>query len=100
MLRRTILALALAVAAWSPAHANLLDTWNEVQAYLAEGDTAGAELAVTALQEEAVELEVRRMPGFAAALVDWAEDNPGADGEAMLRIAMELDPDVPSSYFL
>ena len=100
MLRRLLPVLALAVAVWSPAQANLLDTWHEVQARLAEGDAAGAELAITALQEEAVELEVRRMPGFSAALVDWAEDNPGADGEAMLRFATQLDPDYPSNYFL
>jgi len=100
MMRRLLPALALTVAAWSPAQANLLDTWHEVQAHLAEGDVANAELAITALQEEAVELEIRRMPGFAAALVDWAVDNPGADGEAMLRVAMQLDPDYPSSYFL
>ena len=88
MMRRLLPALALTVAAWSPAQANLLDTWHEVQAHLAEGDVANAELAITALQEEAVELEIRRMPGFAAALVDWAVDNPGADGEAMLRVAI------------
>jgi tetratricopeptide (TPR) repeat protein len=100
MVRRLLPALVLAVAAWSPAQANLLDRWHEVQVHLAEGDVANTELAITALQEEAVELEIRRMPGFAAALVDWAVDNPGADGEAMLRVAMQLDPDYPSSYFL
>jgi tetratricopeptide (TPR) repeat protein len=100
MLKRLLPAFALVVAVGSPAYANLLDSWNEVQARLVEGDIASTELALTALQEEAVELEVRRMPGFAAALVGWAADNPGADGEAMLRVAKELDPDFPTSYFL
>ncbi len=100
MLRRLLPALVVALAAWAPAHASLLDSWLEVQARLGEGDATGAEAAIVALQDEAVELEVRRMTGFAAALTAWAEDNPGADGETMLRAAKQLDPDYPSSYFL
>jgi tetratricopeptide (TPR) repeat protein len=100
MLRRLVPVFFAAVAISAPANANLLDTWNEVQGNLANGDLVGAEQAIAALQEEAVELEVRRMPAFAAALVTWAEAHPGADGEAMLRSAKQLDPDYPSSYFL
>jgi tetratricopeptide (TPR) repeat protein len=100
MLRRLLPVLFVAVAVSNPAHANLLDTWQGVQARLTDGDMAGAEQAIAALQEEAVELEVRRMPAFAASLVTWAEAHPGADGEAMLRVAKQLDPDFPSSYFL
>lgn len=100
MLRRLFLVLAAVVAVGTSAQANLLDTWHDVQAHLADGDVAGSQAAITAMQEEAVELEVGRMPGFAAALVAWAEDHPGADGEAMLQAAKKLDPDFPSSYFL
>jgi tetratricopeptide (TPR) repeat protein len=100
MLRRLLLVLALAVTVSAPVQANLLDTWHEVQADFAAGDAAGARSALSTLQEQATELEIRRMPGFAAALVTWAEANPGADGEAMLRIAKELDPQLPSSHFL
>jgi tetratricopeptide (TPR) repeat protein len=100
MLRRLLSALVIVVAASGPARANLLDTWQEVQSHLATGDRTGAEQAIAALQEEAVELEIRRMPAFAAALVTWSEAHPGADGEAILRAAMQLDPDYPSSYFL
>jgi len=100
MLRRFIPALFVIVGVSAAADANLLDTWHEVQASLVNGDVAGAELAITALQEEAVELEVRRLPAFAAALATWAEAHPGADGEAMLRVAKQLDPDYPTSYFL
>ncbi len=100
MLRRIIPALIVIVGVSAAADANLLDTWHEVQASLAAGDVVGAELAISALQEEAVELEIRRMPAFAAALTTWAEAHPGADGEAMLRVARQLDPDYPTSYFL
>ncbi len=100
MVRKLLPALAVAVAIWTPAQANILDTWQEVEANLNEGDVASAEMAIGTLQEEAVELEVRRMTGFAAALVSWAELHPGAEGESMLRAAKQLDPDYPSSYFL
>jgi len=100
MLRRFISALFLLVGVSASADANLLNTWHEVQARLADGDAVSAEQAVAALQEEAVELEVRRMPAFAAALATWAEAHPGADGEAMLRAAKQLDPEYPKSYFL
>ena len=100
MIRKLLPALALAVATWTPAQANLLDSWQEVQARLDDGDVPGAEVAIGALQDEAVELEVQRMTGFAAALANWAEIHPGAEGEAMLRAAKQLDPDFPSSYFL
>jgi len=100
MLRRFIPALFVIVGVSAAVDANLLDTWHEVQANLVDGDVAGAGLAITALQEEAVELEIRRLPAFAAALTTWAEEHPGADGEAMLRVARQLDPDYPTSYFL
>ena len=100
MLRRFIPALIVIVGVSAAVEANLLDTWNEVQASLADGDVAGAGMAITALQEEAVELEIRRLPAFAAALTTWAEAHPGADGDAMLRVAKQLDPDYPTSYFL
>ncbi len=100
MLRRLLPALTLTAVAWSTAQANLLDTWHEVQASLDAGDAVAAEAAIATLQEEAVELEIRRMPAFASALVTWAEANPGAEGEAMLRVAKEMDPELPSAYFL
>lgn len=100
MLRRFLPALFVFVGVSVSADANLLDTWHEVQASLAAGDVSGAELAITALQEEAVELEIRRLPAFAAALTTWAEAHPGADGDAMLRVAKQLDPDYPTCYFL
>jgi len=100
MLRRFIPALFVIVGVSAAADANLLDTWNEVQVNLTNGDVAGAELGITALQEEAVELEIRRLPAFAAALATWAEAHPGADGEAMLRVAKQLDPECPTCYFL
>ena len=100
MRSRLLPVFLIAVAAAVPANANLLDTWQEVQVHLSNGDMVGAEQAIEALQEEAIELEVRRMPAFAAALVAWAEANPGADGDAMLRLAGQLDPEYPSGHFL
>ena len=100
MLRKFIPALFVIVGVSAAANANLLDTWQDVQANLVQGDVVGAELAITALQEEAVELEIRRLPAFSAALTTWAEAHPGADGEAMLRAARQLDPGYPTGYFL
>lgn len=100
MRSRLLPVFMISVAVAAPASANLLDTWQEVQVHLSHGDMAGAVQAIEALQEEAIELEVRRMPAFAAALVAWAEANPGADGDAMLRLAKQLDPEYPSGHFL
>jgi len=100
MLRKFIPALFVIVGVSAAANANLLDTWQDVQANLVQGNVVGAELAITALQEEAVELEIRRLPAFSAALTTWAEAHPGADGEAMLRAARQLDPGYPTGYFL
>jgi len=100
-MRRSVLLVAILVAAIAPlAEANLLDTWQEVQENLAAGDVGAAEQSIQVLQEQAAELEVWRMPAFAAALVSWAESNPGAAGEAMVRAARQLDPEFPSTYFL
>lgn len=92
----TVVGLAIAPAVG----ANFLDTWQEVQESLAAGDVGAAERSIEILQDQAEELEVWRMPAFAAALVSWAESNPGAPGEAMVRAARQLDPEYPSSYFL
>jgi len=100
MLRRLLPIVFAVVAVSAPARANLLDSWQDVQVRLSHGDVAGAEQAIVALQEEATELEVHRMSAFAAALVTWAEVHPGAEGEAMVRLARELDPEYPKSYFL
>jgi len=100
-MRRLVLLVAILVATIAPlAEANLLDTWQEVQENLAAGDAEAAEQSIQVLQEQAAELEVWRMPAFAAALVSWAESNPGAAGEAMVRAARQLDPEFPSTYFL
>jgi tetratricopeptide (TPR) repeat protein len=100
MRRLVLLGTLLAMAIAPSAGANLLDTWQEVQESLAAGDVGAAERSIQILQDQAAELEVWRMPAFAAALVSWAEANPGAPGEAMVRAARQLDPEYPSSYFL
>ncbi len=100
MMRRFILAVVLMIVAAPGAEANLMDTWQEVQERLAIGDAEAAEQSIGILRERAAELEAWRLPAFAAALVAWAESNPGESGEAMLRAAKELDPEYPTSYFL
>ena len=99
-MRRTLLAFILLIAAATGAEANLLDNWQEVQERLAVGDAVAAEQSIDVLRERAIELETWRLPAFSAALVAWAEANPGPSGEAMLRAAKELDPEFPTSYFL
>jgi hypothetical protein len=91
--------LAILVAA-IPARASVMGTWQDVQANLSSGDMAGAEAAIRTLQDEAAELEAQRLTAFAAALVTWAEANPGAEGEAILEAARQMDPEYPSGYFL
>lgn len=101
MTRRPLLATVLVFAAATAAEASLMDTWQEVQEQLAADDAGGAEQVIQVLQDQATELGVRRMPAFAAALVVWAEANPGPDGEAMLRAARQLDAKLPpAAYFL
>ena len=68
-MRRLLPTLLVATLAASSVQANLLDSWHEVQGQLAAGDVAGAQQAITLLQEEAIELEIKRMTNFAAALV-------------------------------
>jgi tetratricopeptide (TPR) repeat protein len=100
MMRRYLPALVLAAAASTLAHANLLDTWQEIQGSLTAGDIASMERAVKTLEEQAAELEVRRMTAFAGALIAWAEANPGAGGQAAVRSAKRLDPQYPPIFFL
>jgi hypothetical protein len=100
MTQRLIPVLLAILIAAIPARASVMDSWQEVQANLSSGDTAGAEEAIRSLQDEAAELEVRRMTAFAAALVTWAEASPGEDGVVILEAARQLDPEYPSSYFL
>ena len=100
MTRRLFPAILAILLAAIPTQASLLDSWQDVQANLSSGDTAGANEAIRTLQDEAAELEVRRLTAFAAALVTWAEANPGAEGEAILEAARQMDPEYPSGYFL
>jgi len=100
MMRRYLPALIMAAAASTVAHANLLDTWQEIQGSLAAGDISSTERAVRTLEEQAAELEIRRMTAFAGALIVWAEANPGAGGQAAVRSAKRLDPQYPPIYFL
>ncbi len=100
MMRRYLPALIMAAAASTLAHANLLDTWQEIQGSLAAGDISSTERAVRTLEEQAAELEIRRMTAFAGALIAWAEANPGAGGQAAVRSAKRLDPQYPPIYFL
>jgi tetratricopeptide (TPR) repeat protein len=100
MMRRYLPMLVMVMVASSLAQANVLDTWQEVQGSLLAGDAAAMERAVVMLDEQAAELEIRRMTAFAGALVVWAEAHPGADGETALRFARRLDPQYPRIYFL
>jgi hypothetical protein len=100
MMRRSLRIAVMVLAFAAVAEASLMDTWQEVQEQLAAGDAGGAEGVIEVLRDQAAELGVRRMPGFAAALVAWAEAHPGAEGERMLRTARRLDPQFPGSYFL
>jgi tetratricopeptide (TPR) repeat protein len=100
MSRRFLFAFLVAALVSVPVQANLLDTWQEVQASLVAGDDEGFEQALNLLQDQAVELDVRRMTAFSAALVTWAETHPGAGGEAALRAAKQLDSKLPTPYFL
>ena len=100
MMRRYFPVLIMVAAASTLAHANLLDTWQEIQGSLAAGDIVSMEQDVKTLEEQAAELEIRRMTAFAGALITWAEANPGAGGQAAVRSAKRLDSQYPPIYFL
>ena len=98
-MRRFLLLVAIGMVVPLAAQAAPMDAWLHVQEGFAEGQIEDVDEALRALKDEATELDPRRMPSFAAASVAWAVDHPGEQGEAVLRTARELDPELPSTYF-
>ncbi len=99
-MRRSLVVAVFVLGFAAVADANLMNTWQEVQEQLASDDVEAAEQTLRLLQDQAAELEVWRMPAYAAALVVWAESHPGLEGQTMVRIARELDRQYPGTYFL
>lgn len=99
-MRRLLLLVAAGVLLPLGAQATPMDAWLHVQEGFAEGHTEDVDGALRDLEDEAAELDLRRMPSFAAASVAWAVAHPGEEGEAVLRAARELDPELPSAHFL
>jgi tetratricopeptide (TPR) repeat protein len=100
MIRRFFPLFFLVVVVAVSVQASLVDHWQQVQEGLVEEGPASIEEPMQALNEEAAELEVRRMTSFAAAMVAWAMENQDAHGEAIVRTAQQMDPELPSTYFL
>jgi tetratricopeptide (TPR) repeat protein len=96
------LTLVILVAAAAPAQARstLAEQWLLVQQGLVSENREEVEGRILEFQQTADDLAVRRMTPYAAALVLWAKDHPGALAETVVRRAQVLDPELPSSYFL
>ncbi len=101
MIRRLLCLLALALApAVGEAASALADDWVKVQQALAAGDREDVSDRIRQLQTRASECQALRLTPYAEALVTWASRHPDPLGALAVRSARELDPELPSSYFL
>jgi tetratricopeptide (TPR) repeat protein len=101
MIRRWLCLLAVVVAPVAGEPASVLsDDWVKVQRSLATSDREEFADRMRQLRERAVELQARRLTPYAEGLVTWASGHPDALGGLAVRSARELDPELPSSYFL
>lgn len=101
MIKRLLCVLALMVspAVTEPASV-LADDWVKVQRSLATSDRDEFADRMRQLRERAVEFQAHRLTPYAEGLVTWASGHPDALGGLAVRSARELDPELPSSYFL
>lgn len=101
MIRRLLCLLAVAFApVVGEAASALADDWIKVQQALATGDREEVSDRIRQLQTRASECQALRLTPYAEGLVTWASRHPGPLGALAVRSARELDPELPSSYFL
>ena len=101
MIRRWLWLLALAlVPVTGEAASALADDWIKVQQSLTAGEREQVVDRLRQLQARATDCQALRLTPYAEGLVTWASRHPDALGALAVRSARELDPELPSSYFL
>ena len=101
MIRRLLCVLAVVLVPVSGQSASALaDDWVKVQRALAVSDREEFSERVHQLQARAGDCQALRLTPYAEGLVTWASRHPDALGALAVRAARELDPELPSSYFL
>jgi hypothetical protein len=101
MIRRLLCVLAVVLVPASGQSASALaDDWVKVQRALAVSDREEFSERVRQLQARAADCQALRLTPYAEGLVTWASRHPDALGALAVRAARELDPELPSSYFL
>ncbi len=100
-MRSRVLAVVALVATASMAGAQSLpEEWQRVQQALATSNPQAVQESVRRLRETASGVQARRLTPYAGALCAWAESHAGDDGRMALRLAAELDPDLPTIDFV
>jgi tetratricopeptide (TPR) repeat protein len=101
MIRRLLCVLAVILVPVSGDSASALaDDWVKVQHALAASDREEFADRVRQLQARASDCQALRLTPYAEGLVTWASRHPDPLGGIAVRAARELDPEIPSSYFL
>lgn len=91
--------VALALLVVGPAGGSVDEAWLEVQEVLSAPESRSLQEPIDDLITEAQEIDVRRLTPYSAALVAWAQNHPEA-GDHVLHSAIEMDSELPASYFL
>jgi hypothetical protein len=97
---RILAVLALAAMASVADAQSLPEEWQRVQQALATSNPQAVQDSVHQLRETASGVQARRLTPYAGALCAWAQSHPGDDGRLALRLAAELDPDLPTTAFV
>lgn len=100
-MRRWLCLAAVVLAPIASEGASVLaDDWVKVQRTLATADREAFADRIRQLRERAADSQALRLTPYAEGLVVWASRHPDALGGLAVRSARELDPELPSSYFL
>lgn len=100
ILRFLCLAGFLLASATPSAGSDLVEDWLKVQRALVTGDAEEFQTRVQQLRTRADELQANRLTPYAESLVLWASNHPGALARPAAQAAHEMDPELPSTYFL
>jgi tetratricopeptide (TPR) repeat protein len=95
-----VLAAVMGTAAVAGAGVPLTEGWYRVQQALEAGGEQDVRDGVADLQRLAGRVGARRMTAWARAMVLWAEGHQGEQGEAVLELALTLDPQCVEARFL
>lgn len=97
MKSRILAVLAVAATASIVGAQSLPEEWQRVQQALATSNSQAVQDSVRELRETAGGVQAWRLTPYAGALCAWAGSHVGDDGRMALRLAAELDPDLPTT---